>query len=136
MSSARSKALREVRLGPFSASPAGPTSAATAVDPARRSIPAAEPLSYRRHRPVSDSPARSACRGRRPSALASQWSTFASTTPAQKAANPSGSRLLTPAISEFATAGFLSNHSQDTTDPHAAQSKPASPAFGTRQRRG
>ena len=33
MSSSRSKALREVRLEPFSASPAGPTSAATAVDP-------------------------------------------------------------------------------------------------------
>ena len=73
---------------------------------------------------------------RRPSALASQHSTFASTTPAQNAANPSGSRLLTPAGSEFATAGFLSSHFQDTTDSHAAHTKPASPAFRTRQRRG
>ena len=66
----------------------------------------------------------------------SEYSIFASTTPTQNSVNPSGSRLFSAASSEVASAGFASSQSQDTTDSHAAHTKPASPGFGTRQRRG
>jgi len=77
---------------------------------------------------------RRAATGRPP--RVSQYSIFASTTPAQNSTNPSGSRLLSAASSEVASAGFASSQSQDTTNSHAAHTKPASPGFGTRQRRG
>ena len=110
----------------------------------RRSIPASEPVSYRCQRPVRVVRVLRASWAPPLRPGVAQSATFANTTPAQNAANPPGSRLLTPATSEFATAGFLSNHSHDTTDPHAAHARPSltaanalsSPAFGTRQRRG